>query len=109
MRLGSHKYKERATSHSPPLLSHTHQQLCSRRSQSRIISLGASLSLALHPFKSFQVSIVSSRPEMSSSKREAFVIVYHEGKNVPAHWSLLVPNTNGTVKGILFHAVGSPF
>jgi hypothetical protein len=41
--------------------------------------------------------------------RELFLVVYHEKKEVPAHWSMFIPHTNGGVTGKVIHAVGSPF
>ncbi|KAF2130076.1 hypothetical protein P153DRAFT_431133 [Dothidotthia symphoricarpi CBS 119687] len=46
---------------------------------------------------------------MASSKREIFLVVYQEKRNVPAHWSMLVPDHNGGEKGAKIHAVGNPF
>ena len=43
---------------------------------------------------------------MASHKREVFLVVYPEKKkNVPVHWSMLVPDQNGTEIGTKIHAI----
>jgi hypothetical protein len=38
-----------------------------------------------------------------------YLIVYHERRNVPGHWAILVTNTENGLDGQVYHAVGSPF
>jgi hypothetical protein len=40
-----------------------------------------------------------------------YLVVYHTGgrRRVPAHWAILVTDSEGDLNGDLFHAVGSPF
>lgn len=38
-----------------------------------------------------------------------YLIVYPERTNVPAHWSILVTNSENGKRGPVYHAIGAPF